>query len=104
MEESSYPIEIGWAPGAFESLLIRPTKEWAKDGVWSDLSEEIHGIIKPELQSAGVSPSEAITRLEVWLSGSIVPSDVIGWEAIGSVGYSRLLAAPALSNCSTSTG
>jgi len=80
LEQGSYPIEMGWALGRaskFESFLIRPTEEWAKDGAWSDLSKEIHGISKAELQTVGISAPEAIARLEARLSGSIVSSDAI---------------------------
>jgi len=83
LEQGSYPIEIGWAPGhaaEFESFLIRPTEEWVEGGIWSDLSEEIHGISKAELQTAGVSAPEAIARLEAGLAGSIVLSDAIEWD------------------------
>lgn len=84
LEDGSFPIEIGWAPGRageFESFLIRPTAEWAAAGVWSDLSEEIHGISKADLHADGVTTAEAIARLERALFGSIVLSDALEWDA-----------------------
>ncbi len=82
--ENGYPIEIGWAtvdvPGRalkrVESFLIRPPAIWLEreDG-WSEASFRIHGITVEKLLADGVSPEEAIDRLDAALAGWTVFSD-----------------------------
>lgn len=84
LEKGSFPIELGWAPapsGESESLLIRPTDEWIAHGIWSGLSEAIHGISMIDLQTEGRTTPDAIARLEAALSGALVVSDAVEWDS-----------------------
>lgn len=61
----SYPIEIAWIDlirGDYDSFLINPGNvNWWKD--WSAKSENMHKITLEELQSDGIEPEKAISRL-----------------------------------------
>lgn len=84
LEQGSYPVEIGWAPGRgreFDDLLIAPAEEWKRGGVWSDLSEKIHGIRREQLDVSGVTPLRAISRLEGALQGCLLISDAVEWDS-----------------------
>lgn len=83
LEQGSYPIEIGWAPGPggeFDAILIAPAEEWKRGGVWSDLSEEIHGIRREHLDATGITPFQAIERIEQAFQGCLLVSDAVAWD------------------------
>lgn len=78
-----YPIEIGWArmDGTVGAVLIRPTAEWIDDRVWDDIAENVHGLTRDMLDDDGVSPAEALARVERELRGCMVYSDAPGFDA-----------------------
>ena len=80
----SFPIEVGVAlvrgpsqPIGVGAKLIRPTKEWLDTGVWSKLSEAVHGIPLERVQREG----EPVEEVCDWLNGLLGTYTIVATDA-----------------------
>lgn len=81
LDKDSYPIEIAWldSEGNKDSFLIKPASTWH---YWDEYAEMfIHKISKKQLHQKGISPLEAVNRLNKALTGKTVYSDVVKWDS-----------------------
>ncbi|UWR55513.1 3'-5' exonuclease [Phaeobacter inhibens] len=74
----SWPIEVGiaWLEGKrviSDSKLIRPRSEWPEDD-WNPVSEEVHGILRADLDGANSADDVASWLLEA-IAGRTLVSD-----------------------------
>lgn len=76
-----YPIEIGWATedGRIGALLVRPHEEW-RDLRWDSNAEHLHDLTRELLDERGVSPAEAVARLNGELVGCKCLSDAPAFD------------------------
>lgn len=78
LSPASWPIEVGvaWLEGKrviVESKLIRPRPEWPEDD-WNEVSEEVHGIPRADLDGADLAEDVAHWLLDV-IAGRTLVSD-----------------------------
>ncbi|HVL01471.1 MAG TPA: hypothetical protein VM553_16755 [Dongiaceae bacterium] len=84
----SYPIEVAWRhrsnPKLCDSFLIKPAKDWL---FWDQYAEyRIHHISRTELETCGISVTEAANRLNLALRGKTAYTDAPeydrGWISV----------------------
>ena len=80
----TYPIEVGVAlirrldqPVLTWSMLIKPTADWLKFGLWSSQSAAVHGILISELQESG----RAATDVADWLNATFATKTIVASDA-----------------------
>lgn len=82
-----YPIEVGWAieDGRVGAVLVCPHEEWSELR-WDFNAEYLHGLTQELLVERGVSPAEAVARMNNELVGckclSDAPSHDWQWLAV----------------------
>jgi DNA polymerase III epsilon subunit-like protein len=80
----SYPVEVGVAliqpaghPIRTWSTMIRPTKAWRNEGLWSPASAGVHGISLDTLQQEG----HAVEEVCAWLNALLGSRTIVATDA-----------------------